>query len=190
MATWLEQAGTFVNAEGRWQSFRAAVAPLGDARPGWKILRTLGSLAGFDGMDHLSVDAVRDELRQKFGDDFRFDSQTRLAERYARIEPGIGLTRMGATAIYAADAIVRRSPALRATQQGAAQETARMNSAEAEKYGVAAVERVRATQGDRSVELPLVIDDTVADGTVVIAAGSEAGSRLGAICGPIKIEKA
>ncbi len=190
MATWLEQAGTFVNAEGRWQSFRAAVEPLGNARPGWKILRTLGSLAGFDGMDHLSANAVRDELQQLFGNDFQFGGQTKLADRYAKIGPVIGLSRVGATAIYAVDAIVRRAPALRATHDGTAQEAAALNSAEAEKYGVAGVERVKATQGEQSVELPLSIDDTVADDSVVIHAGSEVGSRLGAICGPVKIEKA
>ena len=38
-----ETAGTFVNAEGRWQSFDAAAEPVGDARPGWRVLRVLGN---------------------------------------------------------------------------------------------------------------------------------------------------
>ncbi|HID48884.1 MAG TPA: NADH-quinone oxidoreductase subunit G, partial [Chromatiales bacterium] len=34
-----ETGGTFVNAEGNWQSFEGAVSPPGEARPGWKVLR-------------------------------------------------------------------------------------------------------------------------------------------------------
>ncbi|MBS1135781.1 MAG: NADH-quinone oxidoreductase subunit, partial [Burkholderiaceae bacterium] len=37
-----ETAGTFVSAEGRVQSFNGTVRPLGEARPGWKVLRVLG----------------------------------------------------------------------------------------------------------------------------------------------------
>ena len=42
-----ETAGTFVNAEGAWQSFAGAVAPLGESRPGWKVLRVLGNRNNF-----------------------------------------------------------------------------------------------------------------------------------------------
>ena len=189
MTTWLEHAGTFVNTEGRWQSFRAAIEPLGNARPGWKILRTLGALAGQADIDYLSANAVRDALRQRFGADFKFESLGKLARKYPRAEATIGLSRIGSTAIYASDAIVRRSPALRATHYGADQEAAVMNGTEAEKYGVAKSEQVRATQGEQSAELPLVIDDRVAADSVVIRAGTEVGSRLGPICGAVKIEK-
>jgi NADH-quinone oxidoreductase subunit G len=39
-----ETSGSFVNAEGRLQSFHAVVKPLGDARPAWKVLRVLASM--------------------------------------------------------------------------------------------------------------------------------------------------
>ncbi|MFX5684637.1 molybdopterin-dependent oxidoreductase, partial [Acinetobacter baumannii] len=44
IAPFTETAGTFVNAEGRAQSFNGTVKPAGDARPGWKVLRVLGNL--------------------------------------------------------------------------------------------------------------------------------------------------
>ena len=190
MTTWLEHSGTFVNGEGRWQSFRATVEPLGNARPGWKILRTLGSLAQQAGMDYLSADAVRNELQQMFSNDFQFDAQTAVADSYPRVESAIGLTRVGATALYASDAIVRRAAVLQATQEGAGQNTAVMNSAEAEKYGVSGSERVKATQDEHAAEMSLAVSDAVADDCVVVKAGTQAGSTLGAIFGPIKIEKA
>jgi len=43
IAPFTETSGTFVNAEGRAQSFHAVVKPLGEARPAWKVLRVLGN---------------------------------------------------------------------------------------------------------------------------------------------------
>ncbi|MGZ8229094.1 MAG: NADH-quinone oxidoreductase subunit NuoG, partial [Burkholderiales bacterium] len=44
-----ETAGTFINMEGRVQSFNGCVQPLGEARPAWKVLRVLGNLLGLAG---------------------------------------------------------------------------------------------------------------------------------------------
>jgi len=51
IAPFSETSGTFVNAEGRLQSFHAVVKPQGDARPAWKVLRVLGNLMGVQGLD-------------------------------------------------------------------------------------------------------------------------------------------
>ncbi len=48
IAPFTETSGSFVNAEGRLQSFHAVVRPLGDTRPGWKVLRVLSNLLGLD----------------------------------------------------------------------------------------------------------------------------------------------
>src|SRR5262249_57728003 len=59
IAPFTETSGTFVNIEGRAQRFHATVNPLGDARPGWKVLRVLGSLLGVAGFDFDTIDQVR-----------------------------------------------------------------------------------------------------------------------------------
>jgi NADH-quinone oxidoreductase subunit G len=51
IAPFTETPGTFVNAEGRLQSFHAVVKPRGEARPGWKVLRVLANLLGLPGFD-------------------------------------------------------------------------------------------------------------------------------------------
>src|SRR5207247_8557053 len=56
-----ETSGTYVNCEGRMQSFNGAVKPLGEARPAWKVLRVLGNLMSLPGFDHESTEAVREE---------------------------------------------------------------------------------------------------------------------------------
>src|SRR3954453_14706086 len=59
IAPFTETAGTFVNIEGRAQRFYATVNPLGDARPGWNVLRVLGNLLGIEGFDFDTIDQVR-----------------------------------------------------------------------------------------------------------------------------------
>ena len=58
IAPFTETSGSFVNTEGRLQSFHAVVRPLGDARPAWKVLRVLGNLLGLGGFDADSSQAV------------------------------------------------------------------------------------------------------------------------------------
>src|SRR6185503_16632844 len=59
IATFTETAGTFVSMEGRVQSFYATVNALGEARPGWKVLRVLGAMLGRPGFELDTVEEVR-----------------------------------------------------------------------------------------------------------------------------------
>ena len=61
IAPFTETSGTFVNAEGRVQSFHAVVKPLGDTRPAWKVLRVLANLLGLSGFDY---ESSQDVLKQ------------------------------------------------------------------------------------------------------------------------------
>ena len=55
LATFAETSGTFVNVTGTWQSFNAAIEPLYQSRPGWKILNQLIQLANIADCDHTST---------------------------------------------------------------------------------------------------------------------------------------
>ncbi|MEQ1674969.1 MAG: NADH-quinone oxidoreductase subunit NuoG, partial [Candidatus Nitrotoga sp.] len=61
IAPFTETSGTFISTEGRVQSFKGVVQPLGEARPAWKILRVWGNLLEIPGFDQDSSEAVRDE---------------------------------------------------------------------------------------------------------------------------------
>ena len=58
MGTFAETSGTYVNCEGRWQSQAGAATPVGEARPGWKILRVLGNLLNLAGFEYQSSEEV------------------------------------------------------------------------------------------------------------------------------------
>ena len=68
IGSFAESSGTFVNFEGRWQSWAGAARLLGDSRPGWKVLRVLANLLGLPGVDYVGSDEIRDALKQACGE--------------------------------------------------------------------------------------------------------------------------
>ena len=60
-AGWLEQEGTFTNAERRIQRVRAAVRPPGEARPDWEVIRDVANALGC-GWRHPTPERVMDEI--------------------------------------------------------------------------------------------------------------------------------
>jgi NADH-quinone oxidoreductase subunit G len=119
IAPWTETPGTFVNAEGRVQGFHAVVKPMGEARPGWKVLRVLGTMLDLPGFDFETAQDVLTAARglQDAGQEFvqgpRLDNATAAAIDLAEA-PGRPVT----AAIYQLDGIVRRSPPLQLTADG------------------------------------------------------------------------
>jgi NADH-quinone oxidoreductase subunit G len=57
-----ETAGTYVNCEGRAQSFNGTVKPLGETRPAWKVLRVLGNLLDLEGFNYETSEEIRNQL--------------------------------------------------------------------------------------------------------------------------------
>ncbi|MEX2124334.1 MAG: NADH-quinone oxidoreductase subunit NuoG [Woeseia sp.] len=116
IGTFAETAGTFVNCEGRWQSFGGAARPLGEARPGWKVLRVLGNLLDLDGFDYVTSEAVRDEL-QAMVSDLTYDNRYTGTNAVGRSGVRQGMTDDADVPMYEVDAIVRRAVALQLTPE-------------------------------------------------------------------------
>ena len=68
IGSFAESSGTFVNAEGRWQSWVGAAKLVGDSRPGWKVLRVLANLLSIHGVDYVSSDEIRDAVKTACGE--------------------------------------------------------------------------------------------------------------------------
>jgi NADH-quinone oxidoreductase subunit G len=191
IAPFTETAGTFVNAEGRAQSFHGVVKPLGDARPGWKVLRVLGNLLNLPGFDFETSEAVRDAA---LGDVTtlaqRLDNSTAAAVDTTAVpatgQPG--LQRVSDVPIYATDATVRRAVPLQLTADARAPMVG-LPSALWQQLGLAAGAQVRVTQGQGSAVLAAREDTSLAEGTVRIAAGHPSTAALGAMFGTVTVEK-
>jgi len=123
IGSFAETSGTFVNVEGRWQSYAGCIAPLGEARPGWKVLRVLGNLLGLPEFDYDSSEQVREELRALVGPMAQPAGPNREVGRLPADE-------VVPVPIYGGDAVVRRSaPLQRTTLAGGLEPTASARSA-------------------------------------------------------------
>ena len=116
IAPFTETSGTFVNAEGRIQSFHAVVKPLGETRPGWKVLRVLANLLGVVGFD---FDSSQDVLAKVCG--LPPAGQTHLGANLlsnattASIDLSAAVGEPAVASIYALDSLVRRATSLQLT---------------------------------------------------------------------------
>ncbi len=191
-----ETSGTYVNAEGRWQSFRAAAKNYANARPAWKILRVLGNKLGIQGFDYVSSADVRDELEIACDAVPAANNAFEVSGIYTgQDKPGAGkFQRIGDVAEFCADSLVRRATALQKSAPW--QEMLWLNANEVEKLGlqdaVASITDentvvVNVKQGDETVDLPLKIDASIPDGCALLMAGTQAGALLGSAFGELEI---
>ncbi|MCH9636889.1 MAG: NADH-quinone oxidoreductase subunit NuoG [Gammaproteobacteria bacterium] len=197
MATFAEIEGSFINMAGCWQTFSAAMPPLGLARSAWEILQTLGKsleLAHFSRSDHafireeleptlleylgLASIAAKLDSKQKLIIDLRGNTDKNSnAKRILRISEW---------PIYGIDSLVRRSVALQASATNASV-TVAMNSALASELNFTSGQLIRIEQGLGQALLPLSIQAGLPDHCVYIAAGCEETAALGESFGEVKL---
>jgi NADH-quinone oxidoreductase subunit G len=118
ISAFAETSGTYVNFEGLWQSVAGAARPLGEARPGWKVLRVLGNLAGVADFDYQSSEEVREELRALCGDVAATSYQGAHEPKTGAANAPRADVRVVDVPMYAIDAILRRAPSLQRTPEG------------------------------------------------------------------------
>ncbi len=188
IAAFTETSGTFVNAEGRVQSFHGSVKPLGDARPAWKVLRVLGTMLGLQGFDFETSEEVK---ARALGDLAAVPAKLNNATSAAITVTGStgGLERLADLPIYSADALVRRSPALQATADGKAP-VASLPQALWAELGLSEGAQVKVSQDGGSAVLSAVLDASLPANVVRVPAGHALTSTLGAAFGAIRVEKA
>ncbi|WP_459617555.1 NADH-quinone oxidoreductase subunit NuoG [Bordetella sp. 2513F-2] len=186
VAPFTETSGTFVNAQGLAQSFKGTVAPYGQTRPAWKVLRVLGNVLQLPGFDDETSESVRDAA-------LAGGIESRLSNRI-QAKPGLGIAAQGLervteVPIYRSDAIVRRSEPLQAAPASRLP-AARMNGRTLAQLGLTAGVQVRVATATGAVQLETVQDDAVADRAVRIAAAFEQTAALGGAFGEISVERA
>jgi NADH-quinone oxidoreductase subunit G len=190
IAPFTETSGTFVSTEGRVQSFRGAVKPLGEARPAWKVLRVLGNLLKVSGFDYDTSEAVRDEVLGSADVAAKLNNTLQTSTQSSVPSPqssGSGLQRVSDVPIYSADAVVRRAAALQKTRDAAIPCVA-MHSSELHKLGLNPGDTVKVSQGNGSVTLVVQANDRLPLRTARVPAGHPLTEQLGAMFGVITVE--
>ena len=113
VGTFAETSGTYVNVEGTRQSFSGVASPVGEARPGWKVLRVLGNLVGAEGFDYVASEDVLDEFIAEVGEVVAssYVATGKPAKANGADAPADEID----TPLYSVDGLVRRATALQLT---------------------------------------------------------------------------
>jgi len=107
IAPFTETSGSFVNAEGRLQSFHAVVKPLAETRPAWKVLRVLANMLG---LPQLAFETSQDVLKQITATPLNLSNECSSEVRLA-----VNADAPCVASIYQLDSLVRRAPSLQLT---------------------------------------------------------------------------
>ncbi|WP_187790228.1 molybdopterin-dependent oxidoreductase, partial [Salmonella sp. S127_66822] len=143
-----ETSGTFVNTEGRVQSFNGVVSPLGETRPAWKVLRVLANLLGLEKFDYETPEQIREEI---FPNDVEIsqylNNKLKSGDVANIVVDDQSIQRIGEIPIYQADPVVRRAQSLQATRD-AEPPKAWMAPQMLTELRIAAGDQVKVKQGD------------------------------------------
>ncbi|MFZ3139242.1 NADH-quinone oxidoreductase subunit NuoG [Polaromonas sp.] len=114
IAPFTETPGTFVNAEGRIQSFHAVVKPRAETRPAWKVLRVLANLLDLPGFN---FESSQDVLGKIPGADADRVPANRLGNTSQGeiVVSGVAGPAPVVASIYQLDGLVRRATSLQLT---------------------------------------------------------------------------
>lgn len=194
IAPFTETAGSLINAEGRLQQFNPVVQPLGDTRPGWKVLRVLGNLLGLSGFEFQSIAEVRAEALSGLRD--AESIAARLAQQPDLPLPQLpssgsaqAIERLPTVPIYSSDAIVRRAPSLQLTRDAREGRMVGVSAALWQRLGMQDGDAVRVSANGQAEVLPARLDPTLADNVVRIAAAWAEAAMLGPMFGDVEIER-
>lgn len=165
IATFSETSGTYINVDHSWQTFSGAMAPKGESRPAWKVLRVLGNLLYCNGFEYTSTQEILDELQMQ-ADMMQAKTRTSFYPESLPVNIHNGLTRVGEWPLYRCDAIVRHANAL---QECASADSAciRIHPKTADRLKLE--ETATVSQGDIEITLPLKRDERMTSDTVWVA---------------------
>ncbi|MDP4577618.1 MAG: molybdopterin-dependent oxidoreductase, partial [Burkholderiaceae bacterium] len=186
-----ETSGTFVNLEGRVQSFQACVPPLGQSRPGWKVLRVLGNLLDLNGFDQdSSEDVLKELLPSARSGEVLSDLQPLCAPIAAGLDPAPsssgGFERLGEPSIYKSDPIVRRAASL-SESRISAQPRVAIHPEDLASLGASADMLLNLEVDGRSAQLLPVVDPSLARGVVLIPMGHPETANINGVGGRVQI---
>jgi len=110
-----EIAATLVNVDGISQVVAGGAKAPGEARPGWKVLRALGSALALDGFEFTEIAEVRARIAAGGSPAGKgVPSSASKGASPAGASSAKSFERIATTAIYRADAVLRRTAALQA----------------------------------------------------------------------------
>ncbi|MEK9817419.1 MAG: molybdopterin-dependent oxidoreductase, partial [Limnobacter sp.] len=181
-----ETSGTFINIAGTAQTFKAAVRPLGETRPGWKVLRVLGNLLGLEGFEFNSSEEV---LKAFLPANHAAVLSNAIPEQAVAGVALNGQLELAAFApIYDTDALVRRADSLRKTK-AAKPALAQIGVRTADALGIKSGDKIQLTDSEGgTLRAAVLVNKTIADNTVLVPMGRADSQSLRNVFGGVTVE--
>lgn len=180
-----ETSGTYVNFFGEWQTVKGVVAPYGESRPAWKILRVLGNLLELPSFEYDSTEQIAERIKISIDTaKVKVGKYEELSLRLTSIPTKVPIhlfERVAEVPIYATDAIVRRATALQQTHDAQVRHVG-LHPETAQRLELKEGQLVRlstSTDEKHAVSLPVKHDQRLLPDTVWIPVGIPETTSLG-----------
>ncbi len=187
IAVFAETSGSYMNVAGELQSTNGVSAPVGEARPAWKVLRVLGNYFDLDGFDYVTSTDVLAEALTAIGD-ITPDNDKHWAETFSDNTQSSGIACIKDVPMNSVDAICRRSKPLQATSD-IADGKLHVNSSTAASLGLTQDGMANVEQDDNAIQLTVLFDERVPDNSVYLHSANAATNSINASLGSVKVSK-
>jgi NADH-quinone oxidoreductase subunit G len=187
IAAFTENSGTMINVDGTWQSNSSVVHAFGDSRPGWKVIRVLGNIAGLDNFEYASVEQITATIKQQIGSNHPLTSWKNTCPGVLNNPVSKSIVRIAPIALYATDSLVRRAEALQATKDAINNPAVHMNLQTSKELHVADGSLVNIKSVYGNAKLTVKIDPTIADQSVLVYQANVNTNSLGAAYSVVEV---
>jgi len=176
VAAFGETSGSYVNVAGELQHFNAAAIPMGESRPGWKILRALGAEAGLvNEFSYARLGEIHAELMSSIGGTPLAGGDMEYSGNW-EVKPGIpdnkNLHAFIEVGPYAGDPLVRRAEPLQQTEDAKHSGYAWISPTDARELNIFDNQLVRISgSGSNRADLVAKLSKDVTRGSVWIPLG-------------------
>lgn len=154
IASFYETSGTHINIENISQTYSASVKALGDAKPGWKILKVLADLLKLQGFEYIDSSKITDEAMLV---SHKYQITDNLTDIKAKKTSDISIVWQHNP--YTIDALTRNAYSLQET------EIAKINEAVVSKN---TAKKLGLAKGDMYQGVPVNIRDNIANDCVFV----------------------
>ena len=183
MTPFTETSGTFINMEKTIQSFSAVTPPVGQSRPGWKILRVLANFLQLEGFSYDSSEEVKTDAMIEIDKKNEFSLKDFKPSNIER-----GLEVLNVVRANDSDMIVRRATSLH-QNKNKDQSCCLINPTTMLEEGLIEGQKIKISSSEAEILINVKADDNVCLNAVVIYGKQDETFILG-MHNKVKIKKA
>ena len=183
MTPFTETSGTFINMEKTIQSFSAVTPPVGQSRPGWKILRVLANFLQLEGFSYDSSEEVKTDAMIEMDKKNEFSLNDFKPSNIER-----GLEVLNVVRANDSDMIVRRAASLH-QNKNKDQSCCLINPTTMLEEGLIEGQKIKISSSEAEILINVKADDNVCLNAVVIYGKQDETFILG-MHNKVKIKKA